>query len=148
MGKHRWLVVLVVGALALAAGCKRSPTPPDQDTFIGTWQATKAEFVNAASPGTKVDVVAQGGTVTLVLDATTAVLTITEPGESAVVFVATWSTSSDTMTLTWTSGSQGEAQFDFSLNGDNLTLDGGHVPYDFTEGNYEEAILNLILVRQ
>ena len=148
MRKHRWFLFLIIGALILGAGCKKSPTPPDQDTFIGTWQATKAEFVNVAVPGTKVDVVAQGGTVTLVLAATTAVLTISELGESPLVYNATWSAGSDVLTLAWTSGSTGEAQFDFTLNGDNLTMDGGHVPFDFTEGNFEEAILNLRLVRQ
>ncbi len=148
MVKHLGITILIVGSLVIGAGCKGSTTPPDEDSFIGTWRATKAEFVSSANPATKLDVVAQGGTVTLVLETTTAVLTINEQGEEPVVYNATWSASSDVLTLSWTGGTLGEAQFDFVLDGDNLTLEGGHVPYDFTEGSPEEAILGLILVRQ
>jgi hypothetical protein len=148
MSKHLWITGLVAAVLVLGTACKSSTTPPDEDSFIGTWHATKAEFVSAADPNTKVDIVAGGSTVTLVLDNTSAVLTITDPGEDPVVYSATWSASSDILTLTWTSGLNGEAQFDYALNGDNLTMEGGHVPFDFTEGDLEEAILNLILVRQ
>lgn len=42
----------------------------------------------------------------------------------------------------------GEAQFDFTLDGDHLAMAGGHMPFDFTSGNFEEAILSLELVRQ
>jgi hypothetical protein len=148
MSKYRWIFVLIAASLVLVAGCKSSTTPPPADSFVGTWHATKAEFTSVADPGTKVDIVAQGGSVTLVIEATTAVMTITKPGEDPLTDEASWSASSDVFTLTWTSGLNGEAQFDYALNGDNLTLEGGHFPFDFTPGDFVESTLDLILVRQ
>jgi hypothetical protein len=148
MSKYLRISVLIAASLVFVAGCKSSTTPPPADSFIGTWHATKAEFTSIASPSTKVDIVAQGSTLTLAIDASAAVMTIHESGLDDVVYHATWSASSDVLTLTWTSGLNGEAQFDYSLNGDNLTMEGGHVPFAFTDDNPEEALLDLILVRQ
>jgi len=141
------LPVIVIGLL-LGAGCKSSTGPEDEDDFVGTWRATKAEYTSVATPANKVDIIAAGSTLTLVLSTSTAVLTITDPGESPVVLNANWSASVDVLTLTWTSGSSGETQFDYTLDGDELTMTGGHMPFDFTPGVPEEAILDLILVRQ
>ena len=140
-------VLLVAAAFLGFTGCKSS-TGPDVDSFIGTWDATKAEFVSVANSSTKVDIIAQDWTLTLVFNASTFTMTIQEPGEVAWVGGGTWTSSIDTMTLTWSSGTSGESQFDFTLDGDHLTLEGGHMPFEFTPGNQEEAILNLILVKQ
>lgn len=140
-------VLLVAGAFIWASGCK-STTAPDADSFIGTWNATNAEYVSVANSSIKNDVIADGTTWTLVFSASTFVMTVTDPGANPVVSNGTWSVSTDALTLTWTTGYSGQSQFDFSLNGDNLTITGGHLPYAFTPGNPEEAILTLILVRQ
>lgn len=129
-------------------GCKDSPTAPDPATLVGTWNATKAEFVSVANPTTKQDIVAGGSTVTLALSTNTFAFTITDPGQVPEAGTGTWSVSSDTLTLAWSTAFSGESQFDFTLSGDHLTLTGGHLPHDFTVGNFEEALLNLILVRQ
>ncbi|HSQ79334.1 MAG TPA: hypothetical protein VLN41_01960 [Candidatus Bathyarchaeia archaeon] len=142
----KFVLGLIIVSVALGLACK-SNTAPDADTLKGTWTATKAEFTSAADPGTKADVVALGGTAVLVLNETTAVLTITKSGESARVYNATWSSSTDVLTLTWTSGSSGESQFDFVLDGDSLTMEGGHLPFDFTAGDFVEAILNMELTK-
>ncbi len=141
------VVSLFIVFLALGLGCK-SNTAPDKASLKGTWRATKAEFTSLANPATKADVVALGGTVTLVLNDSTAVLTVTKSGESARVYNASWSSSIDMLTLTWTSGSSGQSQFDFVLNGDHLSMEGGHLSFDFTAGNFEEAVLALEFVRQ
>jgi hypothetical protein len=39
-------------------------------------------------------------------------------------------------------------QFDMTFSGNNLTLNGGSVQFDFNSGNFEEAKLNMALVRQ
>jgi hypothetical protein len=148
MQRRAFVLFLLAAALVLGGSCKSSTGPVDEEGFVGTWRATKAEFVSLADPNTKADIVAQGSTVTLAFDETTAVLTITAPGENPQILNATWSASVDVLTLTWTSGANGEAQFDYVLSGDNLSMDGGHMPFDFTPGNPEEAILSLILVRQ
>ena len=138
--------VLSVAVLA-AAGCK-STTTPEVESFVGTWAATKAEYESVANPGTKVDIITQGSTLTLVFTSNTCILTITDPGEAPFVANATWSASTDVLTFTWTSGLNGESQFDYLLDVDELRLDGGHMPFDFTAGSPEEAILSLILAKQ
>lgn len=142
------LVPLALSAILGLAGCKSNTGPEDTESFLGTWNATKAEYTSVANSSLKVDIVAGGSTVVLVLNASTFTLTITDPGENPVIAGGTWSASTDTITLTWTSGYNGESQFDYTLSGDNLTLDGGHLPYDFTPGSPEEALLELILHRQ
>jgi hypothetical protein len=146
MGKRTFIVLASVMLLA-AAGCKSSTGPEDETSFIGTWHATKAEYVSVANSGTKADIIAQGSTLSLVFSSGSFVLTITDPGQDSEVFNGTWSASKDVMTLTWTSGLSGESQFDWLLDGNTMTLTGGHMPFDFTPGSPEEAILNLILVK-
>jgi hypothetical protein len=145
---HKWFVFFLIAPGIILGGSCKSTTGPDEEGLKGTWKATKAEFTSVANPTTKADVVALGGTVTLALNASTAVLTITKSGQNPQTYNATWSASIDTLTLTWTSGASGNSQFDYSLNGDHLTLEGGHMPFDFTVGNFEEAILEMNLTRQ
>jgi hypothetical protein len=140
-------VLIAAAAILGAAGCKSSTGPPDDSSFIGTWHATKAEYTSIANSSTKADIIAQGSTLTLAFSTSTFVLTITDPGQNPETFNGTWSASSDVMTLTWTSGLSGESQFDWSLSGNELILTGGHMPFDFTPGSFEEATLNLILVK-
>ena len=147
MVKRVFVLFVAVAGLG-AAGCKSSTGPPDESGFIGTWHATKAEYTSIANSSTKADIIARGSTLTLVFSSSTFVLTITDPGQNPEIFNGTWSASADVMTLTWTSGLTGESQFDWSLDGDELTLTGGHMSFDFTPGSPEEATLNLILVRQ
>jgi hypothetical protein len=142
------LVLFAVAAFLGTAGCKSSTSPEEAAGLVGTWRATKAEFVSSANSSKKVDIIAQGSTLTLALNASTFVMTITDPGESPQVRSGTWSSSTDVLTLVTSSGGSGESQFDFSLNGNQLTLTGGHTLFDFTVGNFEEAIMNLSLVRQ
>lgn len=141
-------VLFVVAVILVASGCQSSTGPEDPEGFLGTWNATKAEYTSVANSSTKVDIVAGGSTVVLVLNASTFTLTITDPGESPVAAGGTWSASVDVLTLTWTSGSSGESQFEYTLSGDSLTLNDGHMMHDFTPGSPEEAILDLILHRQ
>jgi len=147
MGKKA-LVFLAAAAMLTVPGCK-SNTGPEDDDFVGTWHATKAEYTSVANPTTKVDIITQGSTLVLVLNsAGSFTLTVTDPGQDPETFGGTWSASTDVLTLTWSTGMSGESQFDFTLDGDELTLSGGHMPYEFTPGTPEEATLSLILVRQ
>lgn len=144
----RTVLVLCLAAVLALGGCKSNTGPEDVESFLGTWNATKAEFTSAANAGLHVDIVAGGSTVALLFNASTFTLTITDPGESPVVSGGTWSASTDVLTLTWTSGNTGETQFEYTLSGDSLTLNDGHMMYDFTPGSPEEALLDLILHRQ
>jgi hypothetical protein len=95
-----------------------------------------------------VDTVAQGSSLTLALEVSSFVLTITDPGEAPNVTNGTWRSSSDTLTLT-PAGMPFSWQFDMNLNGNTLTLTGAGVEFDFNaDGVFEQARLNLTLVRQ
>jgi hypothetical protein len=144
--KEKVVFILVGLAILVAGGCK-SATGPDVQSLTGTWRATSAEYVSVANPSTKVDIITQGSTLILVLNASTYVLTITDPGASPEITNGTWSKSIDTLTLTPTGGSSNSV-FDLSLSGDQLTLTGGGAWFDFTAGNFEDAKLNLVLARQ
>ena len=52
-----------------------------------------------AASGRRIDVVAQGATVTLAFSGNTHTFTLAQPGQAPVVQTGTWSASSDVMTL-------------------------------------------------
>ena len=86
--------------------------------------------------------VAQGTSLTLVLDSSSFVLTITDPGHTPRVTTGSWTSSRDTMTLT-PSGVSFSWVFDMNLSGSTLTLTGGSVEFDFNaDGSYEQAQLD------
>jgi hypothetical protein len=62
--------------------------------LVGTWQATKAEGINFWDPDTRRDLVAEGGKVTLVLEAgqteQTFTVTLAMPGEAPRVNYGIW----------------------------------------------------------
>src|SRR5512147_14641 len=141
-------------ALALGvavAACGGGGTAPSSTSFAGSWRATKVEYVSVANPGTKVEVIAQGATLTVQLNADgsySSVLTI--PGKAAENTTGTWTASSDIFTLHWLeSGFSNEMQFDYSLGGTTLTLTGADSDFDFAgTGQSQAAKLNVTLVRQ
>jgi uncharacterized protein YdeI (BOF family) len=142
------VATLVVAAiLAPACGGKGSPAAPTAQTLQGTWRATKAEFVSVASSSTRMDVVAQGATVTMAFSGNNYTFTMTTSGQAPEVQTGTWSASKDVMTLVRT-GSSGNQQFDMTFSGNNLTLNNGSAMFDFNTGNFVEARLSMTLVRQ
>jgi hypothetical protein len=190
MRRTVFLCLLALAVLAVAA-CNNSPAgpsattptakrpyspPPAPDTsqvdawtksLVGTWQATKAEGTNYWDPSVRRDLVAEGGTVTLVLEMTPTgqnfTVTLTMPGEAPRINYGTWHC--------WNNG--GRAQIDFwpgwipkedleygdgmgmyfALNDNTLTLtDGGgrFLRYDFgwhDGGGHDWAKLELVLTR-
>ena len=145
--KRGWAAALAVGA-AVACGGSSGPSP---QTLAGTWGATKAELVKASSASTKVDIVAKGGSVLLVLrDNKSFNLTFSEPGEPVQDMSGVWSSSTDVLTLAYTSGPfSGEMQFDMSLSGSTLSLLGADTGYDFDDDGVDEpAKVNLTMVKQ
>lgn len=148
-----WRLSPVVLALAAvtAASCenKNETAPTPTPTLAGTWHATTAEFVNLANSSQRVEAVSKGSTLVLVLDAAgTFTFTTTDPGQPPDIFLGTWGASSDVITLTLTNR-QGTIQFDFTLSGNTLHLEGGHVPYDVNGDDIdEESILTMSMARQ
>ena len=147
---------VLVAAIALCGACGGGNgdgtfTSASQatDTLIGTWRATKAEFTNSSNTSQRVDIVAQGTAVTLVLEPGGSFrMTITDPGLAGNAITGTWSASRDVLTIVKT-GQSGQSQFDMSLSGVTLTLNGGHMLFDINDdGVGEETILNMTLTRQ
>ena len=146
----RIMVASLVAAAILAPACDKdgsSPSAPTAQTLEGTWRATKAEFVSVAVSSRRIDVVAQGATVTLAFSGNNYTFTLAQPGQAPVVQTGTWSASSDVMTLV-RAGASGNQQFDLNFSGNNLTLNGANALFDFNTGVFEEAKLYLTLVRQ
>jgi hypothetical protein len=147
MRKAVLIMIVFVGILA-AVNCKENTTGPSSQDLAGTWRATKAEFVSVANSSLKVDIVSQGSTVTLVLNAGSFTLTINDSRVPTQNTNGTYTSTSDTLTLV-PSGLSFSWVFEMTLSGDNLTLNGASMQFDFS-GNaaYEEAKLNMTLARQ
>lgn len=135
-----------LGVAAMAVACS-DDTGPSEGELTGSWLATKVELVSVANPATKIDLVALGATVRLVLAASnTYTLTLIVPGEPQEVQTGTWSASKDVLTL---SDSDGDQQFDMSLNGNTLILTGASGEFDFNDDGVDEAAtVNVTLVRE
>ena len=60
---------VAAAAVTALAGCGSpgGPTPPENGQVTGTWTASSATYVSVADPNKRVDLVAQGSTVMLVL---------------------------------------------------------------------------------
>jgi hypothetical protein len=161
----RALFATLVAVATIAAGCggdsgssgsssggSSSPTSPTGSTspqgLEGTWKATKAEFISAANASKRADVVTQGTIVTLAITGSSFVLTMADPGKPPTVTNGTWTSTRDTMSLK-PNGVTWSWQFDMTQSGNNLTLNGASVEFDFAaNGVFEQAKLYMTLVRQ
>jgi len=140
-----WWAALCSLAVA-SVGCSDS-TAVDPQSLLGTWDATKVEFVRVANTQDRADIVNLGGAFTITLAANNMCQgTLTFPDTPPENVTGTWSASADVFTLQWT-GDQFETQFDMVLAGNTLTLTGGDVDYDFGAGD-EAAKLNVTLVKR
>jgi phosphoheptose isomerase len=141
-------VLLAVAVPGVACGGGGSSTTPSEvaSGLTGTWRVTRAQYVSATHSTQSVDVISQGTTMTLAFRTDgTFTLRIVDPGQEANVVTGTWTSSPDVLTIVPT-GAPGDSQFDMALDGNNLSLSGGHVEYDFgDDGLLEEAILNMDL---
>jgi Lipocalin-like domain len=156
-----WARVLLILSASLLASCGGSSgsggssgdtvtaSPSTVSTLAGTWKATRAEFVSTTNSSQRVEIVSQGTVLTLTLDSSgTYTQKIVDPGQAGQTTTGTWTASKDVLQLqpagmTWT------IQFDMTLNGNTLALNGGHVEFDVNlDGKDEEALAYLTLTRQ
>jgi hypothetical protein len=150
----RGLPAVLLAAAALNGGCGGSDggfssASQATETLAGSWRATKAEYTNRSNASQKVDIVARGSVVTLVLEAGGAFrLTIVDPGQAGNVVSGSWTASRDVLTIR-IAGQNGESQFDMALSGSTLALTGGHQLFDVNDdGAGEECVLDMTLGRQ
>lgn len=75
-------------------------------------------------------------------------MTLDVPGEPTEVITGTWSASADVFTIR-ESGSSGNQQFDWNLNGTTLTLSGANGDFDFDGDDIDEpAKVTVVLLKQ
>ncbi len=151
----RFLGLTFVALVVLSTGCTSndespSPTGPSAVSLDGTWRATRAEFVSLASPTRSTEVVSKGMIVTLQLPTgANYTFTLAEPGAPPYVVTGTWTASKDELTLNLSAPLSGELQFDYVLNGNALTINGGHMLFTFDDKACpEESIVSMTLSRQ
>lgn len=144
MNARRWLT-WVTSALVTVACSGGGTSSAD---LAGTWNVTKYELVSSASSTTKVDLIAQGATATLVMKSDgTYQMTTTIPGQADETLTGTWSASSDVLTTTQV-GMSGNMQFNYTLSGSTLTMWGADSGWDFNGDDVDEpAKLNMTAVR-
>lgn len=137
--RWRWLLGSAVLLAVATVGCgDDEPSGPGQDEITGTWQGTKVEYT---APGgvPKVDLIALGGSASLLLNPdNTLVYTVTPAGGAAEVTAGTWQLGGDMMTIT-PAGMPFSWQFEVDYAGDDLRMSGADVEYDFNGDEVGEA---------
>jgi hypothetical protein len=156
----RALVILMVPVAAACGGSgggssnSVTTSPSTVATVAGTWKATRAEFVSLANSSQRVELVSQGTSLTLALDAggtyTQKIVSqkVIDPGQAGQTTTGTWTASQDVLQLQ-PAGMSWNIQFSMTLSGNTLALSGGHVAFDVNaDGKEEETLASLTLARQ
>jgi hypothetical protein len=144
---NRTVLVSVLSCLTVA--CSSSSTGPTVPNVVGTWNATKAEFIRVANPATKLELISAGASVKAVFAAdNTFTLTASLPGTQPDVSTGTYTVTTSTLTLNITSNTPAEnITFTLSMSGNTMSLTGGTAPFNFGNGD-EAATVNLTLTKQ
>jgi len=140
-------ILIPILLMVTLTSCKDKPTAPKPEELAGTWTATKAEYVGKSS-GSRVNLVAAGGVVTLLLEANGNYVYVEIPsgGVPPDTTQGAWNASADVMEMT-PQGATYSVVFDLYFSGNVLRLTGGDVLHDFTPGGPEESDLNLEFAR-
>ena len=135
--------------LLASCGDDDDTTGPVNNSLVGTWDATAIQLTSVANPATVVELVSEGASGRLVLQADGGFgLSVGIPGEPTEFGNGDWGATA-VLTLVFGDGDiQGSWQFDINLNGNTLQLTGADTEWDFDEdGTDDPAKLNLSLVR-
>ncbi len=137
-------VLPVLIMLSLSCG---DETGVETDDLVGTWDATKLEFTNPASPAQHVDLILDGWTYVLTLHAdSTYDATLDDPDGPAEAITGVWEATIDVFRMK-DDTEQWWQEFDLSRSGNTLTLTGADLNFDFGEGDVS-AKLDVVLVKR
>ena len=140
------VVALMVCGLAVAA-CSKEGTGPSPAQLAGTWQVIKYEYVSTQGLGT-VDLIAGGGSGTLVLTADTFRLSVAPASGAPVNITGTYEIDGIDLMRVTPAGVTWYFAFDMAFSGGTLTLTNGSGEYDFNgDTQFEPAKLNLTMTR-
>ena len=147
--KSRSAAVLAVVAVAACNDSTGAGNGIEVADLVGTWNATVLEFTNQANTSQKVDLIAMGGSVSMVVSSNgNYALTITFPGDPAEVEAGTISINGNLLTLTET-GEVDPTEFVANLSGNTLTLTSSDEEYDFDDDDSDEpASLRVVFAKQ
>jgi hypothetical protein len=146
---RRHLLLLALLVPVLTACDDDDPAGPSSATLAGNWTVTQIELVSVANASISVDLMDEGVTATLELEADgDFFLRVTDPVEGLEIFTGHW-TYTDVLTMEHIGGQfVGEWQFAVSLTGDTLRLTGADAEFDFDEDGVEDsARLNMTAIR-
>jgi len=132
-----------------SSGGGGSTVAPTATGLPGTWKATRAEFVNATNSSQRMEIVSMGTSLTLTFDSSGGYTQkIVDPGQAGQTTTGTWTATKDVLTLQ-ASGMTWNVQFDMTLSGSTLTLNGGHMAFDVNlDGKDEETLAYFTMARQ
>jgi hypothetical protein len=137
------LFVVVLSPLTLLVSCSddNEPSTEGVSEIAGNWTATMATF-----NGT--DVVAGGGSVTLVIESNSKfVFTIKRPEQTDLVFTGRLGFDEEWLVFEWDSNKGEYEYYDYTLDAKNLHI-GANANYDFDgDGKDEFVIFFLDMVR-
>lgn len=138
--------LIPVALLAALVACGGGERSPPVERLAGRWRATRIEYAGVGG-GASVELIAQGGSGSLVLRAEgTALLTLTPPGMAPRVIDAPWSLDGAFLTLGTATNNLNWA---IELTGDTLRLSGAQAGYDLDgDGTSDPAQLNLAFSRE
>lgn len=143
----RMRVLTGVSLMAAVMACGDS-TGVVVDDLIGSWNATKYEFVNNANSSQKADLLAQGVSLALTVAAGGSYsAVITNPGQEPDTTSGTIAIDGNTLTIA-ESGQGSPTPVSFSLSGNTLTLTDPDESIDFdNDGTDESATLTIVFQR-
>ena len=132
-------------ALMVMSACSDS-TGLEPDDLAGTWEATAAVMTSVAEPTVSFDLIAEGGTLTIVLNADGGyVFTSAFPGEAPEIEIGTYSVAGDVLTIT--AVGEDPETFTIARDGDTMTLTGDD-DFDFNDDQVDEpATLVITMAR-
>ncbi len=143
---------LIVAGAVLAA-CSDNTEPNPCDPFEGTWNATTFTYTLNADPNVVVDVRDFGASIQLTADDNCSYTgsAVIPPATTAVDLMGTFTLGDGTLTLNEQIVTTLSQTFDYTLNGNTLTLVNDDSSFDFNQDGEvtagEAATLTIVLTR-
>jgi hypothetical protein len=138
----RWSRLMAVPAVLGLAAC--SETGVEVADLVGTWDATKFEFIDAAGgdPVLTFDVILVDGTVVIVFGAdNTYEVTVTLPFSEPEVETGTWAVDGNELTLTSGGVTTEVTVLEVELTGTTLNVTAEDLEFDIDEDGTDDPVL-------
>jgi hypothetical protein len=123
-------MALLVAGVAIAACGGDGGSGPSPSELAGTYSLTRCEYVSTTGLGT-VDLIAGGGTGTLVLTTDSLFLNVTPSSGTPVVLAATYEVRGIDLIRVTPAGASWYWAWDMTRSGNTLKLTGADAEYDF-----------------